>query len=727
MMIKGLAFFAGAAMTFFARSSQWTRADKDAAEATPFAGGSQHYFAFLSYSHQDQALADWLEDQLEKFRVPRHLVGRITDYGAVPRKLTPIFRDLKELPASGDLGSEIKAALLASRFLIVLCSPGAARSRWTNAEVEAFKRVHPDGGIFAAILSGEPFASDMPGREDEECLPKALRFKYDRRGRPTAKQAEPLAADLREPGEARRFGFLKLVAGMLGVGLDDLVRRDEIRRQKRLAAVTAASIAGMIVTSGLAVTAIQARDSARDQRREAEGLVGFMVGDLKDKLEPIGKLDALDGVGARVLAYYEKQDASDLPDSALLQRSRALSLTAQVAFLRGDANTAQQLYRNAMRGTAEAIRRSPDDPARLFDHAQNVFWIGELARERSDMAQAEASYREYKRLADRMVAIEPDNLKWRMEVFYANENLGIVLFNQRRFALAVERFEGSLRPMESLASIEPDNAEYQKELSNVLAWLADAERAQGNLKIATALRQRQVSYLSRLLSGEKTNVELRQQLIPAYQALGILLNSGGEVERGIEQLRMGVAVADRLVPVEPDNVMWKGLAAQAKLELAGMLLSLDRTKEAADPARSGCDLAGFVLARDPSATWSYLRTTCFTVRSRLALQAGTTAEALRFAEVALASARIERSEDPVKDRYSVAAAYRFLGDVRKRMGDEEAARTAWMTGLAQLPRNVTERSPELNGRLALLRRLNRADEARPLAARLEAMGYRSTF
>ena len=68
----------------------------------------------------------------------------------------------------------------------------------------------------------------------------------------------------------------------------------------------------MAVTSRLAITAIQARDAARDQRREAEGLIGFMLGDLKDKLEPIGKLDALDGVGARVLAYYQKLDTSEL-------------------------------------------------------------------------------------------------------------------------------------------------------------------------------------------------------------------------------------------------------------------------------------------------------------------------------------------------------------------------------------------------------------------------------
>src|SRR5207302_2344714 len=141
-------------------------------------------------------------------------------------------------------------------------------------------------------------ASDLPGHEEEECFPPALRFKYDGRGHRTAKRADPLAADFRLEAEGRRLAFLKLVAGMLGVGLDELVQRDQTRRQRQLGFVAAASLAGMAVTSTLAATAIQSRNAAREQRRQAEGLVSFMVGDLRDKLEPIGKLDVLDRVGS---------------------------------------------------------------------------------------------------------------------------------------------------------------------------------------------------------------------------------------------------------------------------------------------------------------------------------------------------------------------------------------------------------------------------------------------
>jgi len=711
-------------MTIFARPSEWTRAIREAAFATPFADRTHHYFAFISYSHRDEHIAEWLHDELEDFRVPGHLVGRITEHGCVPKRLTPIFRDVRELPASGDLGHEIKAALKASRFLIVLCSPASAQSKWTNAEIEAFKRLHPKACTLAAILEGEPFASEIDGREHEECLPQALRFKYDRHGRPTAKRAEPLAADLRGNVQGRRTGFLKLVAGMLDVGLDDLVRRDEIRRHRHLAIVAAGSIAGMVVASGLALAAIQARDAARDQRREVEGLVAYMLGDLKDKLEPIGKLDALDGVGSRVLAYYEKQDTSELSDAALLQRSRALSLTAQVAYLRGNMQSAQQLYGQAMAGTAEMIRRSPGDPQALFDHAQNVFWIGELARERRQTGQAEAAYREYKHLADRMVAIEPDNLKWRMELAYANENLGIVLFNQRRFAEAIRQFEIALRPMESLASIEPNNADYQKELSNVLAWLADAQRDLGKLDEAIAVRRRQIASLEQLARSSGGNVEFLRLLIPAHQALGILLTSRGQAEPGLEQLRRAVEVAERLIPVEPDNIIWQGFAAQAGLELGDTLTALGQDLEARVRVHEGCRRAARVLATNVRTGWPRLRTQCLAARSQLAIRDGQTAEATALADQALASAQTGRSEDSMKDRYSIAAAYRLLGDAQRAGGDANESRTSWLRGFTQLPVGATERPFEMGERAELLQRLGRNAEARRLTDRLVAMGFK---
>ncbi len=321
------------------------------------------------------------------------------------------------------------------------------------------------------MRAGEPFASEMPGREAEECFPPALRQKYDRRGKPTGKRAEPLAADLRGGDEARRIGFLKLVAGMLGVGLDELVQRETTRRQRRR---------HLLLQLPSAEWRLLARSPSRQSRpatpRERSGgrrRAWSLTWSATSRISwsRSARLDALNGVASRVLAYYSKQDTSQLSDAALLQRSRALSITAQVSWAQGEVREAQALYRQALAGTLEAVRRAPGDPKRLFEHAQNIFWLGEVSRYNGQPDEAIAAFSEYKKIADRLVTLEPDNLRWRMEGLYGVENSGILLYNQRRFDEAERQFQSTLGPMQNSVALDPQNSSYQEELPKVLSWL----------------------------------------------------------------------------------------------------------------------------------------------------------------------------------------------------------------------------------------------------------------
>ncbi len=100
----------------------------------------------------------------------------------------------------------------------------------------SFKRTRPDGCVLAAIAAGEPFASEMPGREDGGMLPTGAPAQI-RPARAPDRQARRAARRrlARRQRWAGGMGFLKLVAGMLGVGLDELVQRETTRRQRRLA------------------------------------------------------------------------------------------------------------------------------------------------------------------------------------------------------------------------------------------------------------------------------------------------------------------------------------------------------------------------------------------------------------------------------------------------------------------------------------------------------------
>ena len=224
------------------------------------------YRAFISYSHRDKAVATRLHRTVESYRIPPKLVGTTTPVGLVPKRLAPVFRDRDELPASADLGGELSAALQKSMFLIVICSPASAKSHWVDQEILQFKRMHGDTRVLALIVGGTPYGSDMPGREDQECFPRSLRFKLGADNELSDTPAEPIAADIRTDGDGRRLANLKLIAGLTGLKLADLVQRETQRRMRRLAMITTGAMCGMVVTGGLAFYANARRIEANEQR-----------------------------------------------------------------------------------------------------------------------------------------------------------------------------------------------------------------------------------------------------------------------------------------------------------------------------------------------------------------------------------------------------------------------------------------------------------------------------
>ena len=204
--------------------------------------GAFKYRAFLSYSHADTAWAKWLHRALEGYRIDKDLVGRETAHGPVPKTLRPIFRDREDFSAGHSLTEQTLAALEASQFLVVVCSPSAARSQYVNEEIRHFRALGRVARIIPLIIDGEP------GDAQRECFPSALRFKLGADGQLTDEREEPIAADARAQKDGKEIAKQKVVAGLLGVGLDEILRRDERARKRRnVIRIGAASVAVLVV------------------------------------------------------------------------------------------------------------------------------------------------------------------------------------------------------------------------------------------------------------------------------------------------------------------------------------------------------------------------------------------------------------------------------------------------------------------------------------------------
>jgi len=666
------------------------------------------YRAFISYSWSDAKWGNWLHHRLETYRTPAALVGKNGALGKVPARLNPIFKDREEEAAGASIGDAVEKALLASEFLIVVCSSNSAQSRWVDREIAFFKAHRDPDKVLALIVDGEP------GSADAECFPIALTHGVNSDLTIGDSLADaPLAADARITGDGKRRAILKLAAAMLGVGLGELVNRDERRRTTRTRIVVSASLALATVMSGLAWVAVQARMEAEFQRNEADGLVEFMLTDLRDRLEPVGRLDALDVVGTRALDYYAKQKLGDLDKDSLGRRARALLLVGEISNIRGDSDDALRAFRQAGATTQEQLARDPDNQQRLFDHAQSVFWVGYIAYNRGELKAAEAQYREYKRLADRLIALDPENPKWQMEGSYAETNLGVMYIEQGRYAEAEQAFARGLKRIETVARAEPYDAGRQVEIGTNINWLGMANKGLGKEQQALTLHQREIAVYEEVLRRDGADAMAKNRLSIALQFAGDQQLQLGQLDEAIQSYGRAIALNAEMRRLEPANTDWQHSEVGGRLDLTQILAYAGRTAESRAMLDSAAALLGRMIAKDPkNSVWSgYLHSRELSTRARFALAAGDTAHAAALINKALGL----DLED--KDRIAVLL---LAGDIDARLKRTDSARSHWTTALKILP--------EYGGadldRFQLSKRLGLAEQAAAISERLDRRGFR---
>src|SRR5262249_26244008 len=154
-----------------------------------------------------------------------------------------------------DLPQRIRAALEASRYLVVVCSPRSKCSVYVGREILWFKQLGRSDRIIAYIVEGEP----------AECFREELFYDVDETGELRQDHAtEPLAADARV-GRDGKDAILKMLAGMLGVTFDQLKRRELQRWYRFLLAVSSLAVSIMVLLTILAGWALVERDRANFQ------------------------------------------------------------------------------------------------------------------------------------------------------------------------------------------------------------------------------------------------------------------------------------------------------------------------------------------------------------------------------------------------------------------------------------------------------------------------------
>lgn len=553
------------------------------------------YTAFLSYSHSDTAWAKRVHRALERFRIDERLAERADQIGPDPRSLRPVFRDREEFSAGKSLTDQTREALEASAFLILLCSPSAARSEYVNQEVLYFKKLGRSDRIIPVILEGSP------GGGDATCFPPAMRYQVTRSGKISKKKEDIIAADVRPSGDGWPLTLAKIVARMIGVGTDEVFARAE-RERKHIARVRTmvASLIGVLAL-GAAIFAytshsqrqtlaeIEALVSKYSIASPAQGATTTSTEQLTDAITAIVSGAARDSRYAKALKHLKDGDVGQAESllrevaEETARRADNESRRAAEAYRRlgaiaglGDPKRAREAY-------AKALQFDPNDTDALYWHG----WLSLLA---GNLSVAE---KELRRLLE--VSKKQDDSQG---IYRAHLRLGEVIRERGDLDSALIHQTAAYKIANNRADAAPDDAERQRELSVSCEKLGDIFYAKGEIEEALVYFRKGLNITRQLAQKDKESLRWQRDLSVLLERIGDVLVTQGEIDLALDAFRESASIRSTLAEVAPENESWRRDHSVALERIGDALYFKNKPKEALASYTQSLAISEELAARD---------------------------------------------------------------------------------------------------------------------------------
>jgi tetratricopeptide (TPR) repeat protein len=638
------------------------------------------YRAFLSYSHSDMSWAKWLHRSIENFRIDKDLIGRETALGRVPKTLRPIFRDREDFSGGHSLTDATIAALDASGALIVLCSTASATRPAVNEEVRLFRSRHPDRPVIPVTIDGQ-----WP-----ENFPSALRHKLAPDGAVTDRPITIIAPDLRETGDGKSLGVAKIIAGLTGLGSDEIFRRAERerRREGRWRNTTIAVLGLLtIAATGSAVYAWQqgrTREEVIDATlKRATTIVNMAVSQAEKYNVPrtatISLLTEAEG-------FFNDMAQYGLPTPEMRYRKAEMLIEfARNYQILGDTTKQRERAEEAYRLLAALAGERPDNSTYQYELALSYGTVGDVLWSQGIYADALSSFRACVDITEKLVRARSDSASYQSLLAQCYRDIGLILGEQGNQAEAVSALRTGAAIIERAAQVDSGIVQEPGGLSEAYESVGDAVLAEGNHSDALISYRMGFSIRERLAQDEPDNLGRQDHLANAYGKIGLALADEGNLEGALKSCRDGLAIETKIVKNDPSNTVWREHLARLTAQIGYMLAAQGNLAEALKSYRDGLDATEKLVKTDPkNIEWQRNLWDFDGSFGRILLAANHLEEALHVfrAGFEISKKLAEMAPNNVVWQHMLSESYDNVGDALKALSNVDEALLSYRAGLA---------------------------------------------
>jgi tetratricopeptide (TPR) repeat protein len=458
--------------------------------------------------------------------------------------------------------------------------------------------------VLAKLLDGdiEPLSRRAPS------VPPELVTIVDKAMARAAQDRYPSARELADDLKTYQAG--KLVSSHR-YSLAALVRR-WLRRHRAILSVAGAAVVVLIVMGVLGITRIireqenteAQRLRAEQHRAGAEELITYMLGELRDKVQPLNQLALLRSLATKVSHYYEERANAAPSVDELGRQAAAHRNLGDVWMDAGSLERAAVDYRAALnieRGLAVA---EPELRAPQAGLATSWSKLASVLTSEGDLAAAMVAEQNALALRAGLVAHGPASIEEQAQLAKSHHLLSKLLVTRADLTGALEHARAGFAIESSLSATRPEDRELSRDVAlghdnigRVLAAQGDTAGALTEIRASLAIREASAA-------RDPDDAVLLGDVMASHALVGAMLADHDDVKAGLVELRSALELAERLASGDPANTKWARDLIIARVRIGDALRRRDPSASLVE-YRAARPLATQLAARDPrNAMWS---------------------------------------------------------------------------------------------------------------------------
>jgi serine/threonine-protein kinase len=330
------------------------------------------------------------------------------------------------------------------------------------------------------------------------------------------------------------------------------------------------------------IAAQNSEKQANDARDQADRLINFMLYDLRDKLEPIGRLDVLDDVAKKAKEYLDRLPKELVTASRLRQQATMLNNLGDVLVAQGKLPEALDAYQN---GLAIAKRLAEQDKTNTgWQRSLSVSYerVGDVLVAQGKLQEALDAYQQSLKIRQTLAERDKSNTDWQLDLSVSYERVGNMLVAQGKLQEALDAYQQSLKIRQTLAEQDKSNTDWQLDLSVSYNKVGDVLVAQGKLQEALDAYQQSLKIRQTLAEQDKSNTDWQRDLSVSYNKLGDVLVAQGKLQEALDAYQQGLAIARRLAEQDKSNSGWQRDLSVSYEKVGNVLVAHGKLQEALD-------------------------------------------------------------------------------------------------------------------------------------------------